>query len=126
MGVVTFHDQFSVNAVVVYGTKPSLTNLHVTPPIYGPAAGPQTIAFTLTTFQNQPVTVTSKFLNQDSLSTLRTVTATAVSPGNVSLTWDGRADNGAWVAPGLYTVTVTVTDSIGNVIQSQILTTIRY
>jgi flagellar hook assembly protein FlgD len=126
MGVVSFREQFAANAIVLHGTKSQLTNLHVTPALYGPATGTQTIAFHLTTFQNQAADVTVTLLNQASHSLLRTLTALNRPAGDIALTWDGRADNGMWVAPGAYTVTVTTTDPIGNVARAQILTTIQY
>jgi hypothetical protein len=44
----------------------------------------------------------------------------------VTLTWDGRADNGMWVAPGVYIVTATAIDAIGNRVSEQILTNVAY
>jgi flagellar hook assembly protein FlgD len=114
------------NAVILYGTKPTITNLRVTPAVYGPAVGTQSITLDLTTYQNQSASVSVSFLNQSSLSTLRTVTAANQVPGPVTIPWDGRADNGMWIAPGFYTITVAVTDPIGNVVSEQLLTTIQY
>jgi hypothetical protein len=117
---------FSKNAIVLYGTKPSVTIVTVTPAAYGPAVGTQTVAFDLAAFQNRVASVTVTFLNQASLSVLRTIALTNQLPGHKTVTWDGRADNGMWVAPGFYTVTVKATDSLGNQVQGQILTTIQY
>jgi hypothetical protein len=117
---------FSKNAIVLYGTKPSVSNVTVTPPIYGPAVGTQTVAFDLLTFQNQAVTVTLTFLNQDSLSILRTIALAGQSPGHKTVSWDGHADSGGLMPPGNYTVTVATVDSLGNQAQGQILTAIQY
>ncbi len=129
-GFLLAHDAggFDKNAVVVFGTKPAITNstVTVTPAFYNPQKGNQTISFGLSTFQNQTVNVTSTFLNQSSLSVLRTINLTNVSPGTVNITWNGKGDNGLWVAPGNYLVTVQVTNSLGNTVSSQILTTVRY
>jgi flagellar hook assembly protein FlgD len=114
------------NAVILYGHTPVVTNVRVTPALFGPAAGVQTVSFDLGTFQNQTVDVTVSFLNQSSLSTLRTIALPAQASGHRTMTWDGRADNGMWVAPGYYTVTVTATDALGNRSVGQILTTILY
>src|SRR5262249_46984125 len=40
---------FSANAVVMYGTRPTIANLKVTPAFFGPAVGPQKLEFDLTT-----------------------------------------------------------------------------
>jgi flagellar hook assembly protein FlgD len=120
-------DELSPNAVVIYGTRPKFTQrASISPALFYPVKGPQTVSYTFTSYQNQPVNVTATFLNQSSLSTLRTMNLANVTPGAKTISWDGKADNGMWVAPGYYTITVKITDSIGNVATSQILTTVRY
>jgi hypothetical protein len=117
---------FSKNAVIVFGTKPTITNLAVSPIQYGPDFGMQSVNMNVTSYQSQPVTLILKFTNMKSKSVLRTITFNNVSPGAVSKQWDGKADGGMKVAPGKYIVTATVTDTVGNQISSQILTTIQY
>ncbi len=124
--VFTGQDAFPKNAVVLYGVKPVVTNLKVTPPVFGPASGGSTVSLDVTSYQSQPVAVTVTFQNQASLSTLRTISLSGQVPGHVAIPWDGRADNGMLVAPGFYTVTATVVDSVGNQVKSQILTNILY
>jgi flagellar hook assembly protein FlgD len=126
IAIASDHKNFSKNAVVVYGTKPVLSAVAVGPPVFGPAVGTQTVWFNLSTYQNQPVDMTITFLNQSSLSILRTLHLTGQMPGTVAAVWDGRADNGMLVAPGSYLVTATVTDGLGNQVSGQILTTIQY
>jgi len=70
--------------------------------------------------------VTVAFYNQSSASVLRSIQLTNQAPGNISVAWDGKADNGMLVAAGYYTVTVTAGDSIGKQTIGQILTTVRY
>ena len=125
VSVTTVRDRFARNAVVVFGTTPTLQNVTITPPVFAVGLATPTVAFDLATYQGQPAHVTVAFLNQTSLSTLRTITLEAVTPGHVSVPWDGRADNGALVAPGLYTITVTATDRIGNRVRGQILATVQ-
>jgi flagellar hook assembly protein FlgD len=126
IAAVSERSAFSANAVVSYGTLPQIAALNVEPAVFGPAAGPQNVGFVLSTYQNKPVDVAITFQNQSSLSILRTVTATGIAPGIVQVPWDGTADNGMLVAPGFYTVTVTVTDAAGNQVTGQILTTVEY
>ena len=126
VGVVISQTNFSKNALVAFGTKPVVTNVRALPPVYGPAVGTQNVEFDLTTYQSQPAEVSVAFFNQASLSTLRTVTGTISGSGHVTIPWDGRADNDMWVAPGRYTITVTVTDARGVQVRGQILTTIQY
>ncbi len=115
-----------IGAVVVWGRVPTITSVHVTPPRYGPLNGTQNLTFTLATYQNQSVPLTITFVNQGSLSTLRTISIPSQAPGPVSLVWDGRADDGSLVAPGPYTITVSTTDSVGNVGIGQVLTRVEY
>ena len=126
VGVVAFRSQFPVNAIVLCGTAPGVGNVTVMPPISSPGNGSQTVAFDLTTYQNSSVGVVIEFMNLDSRSVLRTITLGNQAAGHITASWDGRADNGMFVAPGRYAVTVTVTDSRDNNASGQILTTVQY
>jgi flagellar hook assembly protein FlgD len=125
LSITTIRDRFAKNAVVLFGTKPTVQNVTVTPPVFAPGQAAPTVAFDLGTYQNQLVTVTITSLNQSSLSVLRTMALPGQAPGHLTVPWDGRANNGMLVAPGSYTVTVTAADSIGNQVQGQILATVR-
>ena len=124
--VIKTREDFPKNGIVVFGTRPTVTNVRVTPPVFGPAVGTQVVAFDLSTYQGSAADAELTFLNQESLSVLRRVVMAGVQPGHVTWTWDGRADNGMLVAPGPYTVTVKVLDSLGNTVQGQILAQIQY
>ncbi len=126
VGVLNGQAEFSKNAVVLYGTKPTVTGVRVDPPVLGPILGTQTVSFDFTTYQAQAADVSIEYLNQGSKSILRTILLPGRTPGHVTAVWDGRADNGMLVAPGPYTVTVKVRDVIGNVVNGQILTQIQY
>jgi flagellar hook assembly protein FlgD len=126
VAIVTVTNKFPRNAAVLFGTKPKVQNVKVTPPIFGPAVGTQTIEFDLTTYASQPADVSIALVNLSTNSTLRTLTVTGQAAGHATVSWDGRADNGMLVAPGDYSVVVTVTDQLGNVVRGGILTTIQY
>jgi flagellar hook assembly protein FlgD len=103
-----------------------MTTLVVAPTYYAPTAGQQTVSFFLTSYQSQPVTVRLTVTNLASRSVLRTKTVTGVAPGMASISWDGRADNGMWVAAGRYSLDLLVTDAIGNSASAQTLTIVDY
>jgi flagellar hook assembly protein FlgD len=124
--VMVDRETFPRNAVVAYGTRPTVTSLTVTPNYYGPTAGQQTVSFFLASFQSQPVTVRLTATNLASRSVLRTKTVTGVAPGMASISWDGRGDDGTWVAPGRYALDLFVTDALGNSATAQTLTVVGY
>ena len=125
LSVTTIRDRFARNAVVLFGTTPRVQDVAVNPPAFAVASTTSIVSFDLATYQHQPAGIAITFRNQSSLSTLRTITLPAQLPGHITVPWDGRADNGIFVAPGFYTITVTATDGIGNQVQGQILATVR-
>lgn len=126
VNVIYRDTNFPVNAVVVYGTAPTLTNPFVAPALYNPENGLQSISADLATPYSEVATISVAFINQGSLSTLRTVQLPDQAPGRVTVTWDGRADNGMLVAPGHYTAAITATDVIGNRVTVHSVMTVRY
>jgi flagellar hook assembly protein FlgD len=126
VGIVSGRSRFSQNAVVLFGMKPGVGNVRVNPPVFGPAVGQLAVTFDLGAPQGQAVDIQVKFMNQESLSVLRTLSLPGQSAGAKSVTWDGRAENGMWVAPGAYTVTVEAVDAKGNRAKGQILTQVVY
>jgi flagellar hook assembly protein FlgD len=117
---------FPQNMVLLNGVLPTVTGLGFSPPIYSPDLGTQEIAFDMATPQTGPVTITITYLNQSSLSVLRTITLSNQQTGRVTVDWDGNSDNGTRVATGQYTVTVTATDAAGYQGTGQGLTIVRY
>jgi flagellar hook assembly protein FlgD len=125
IAIVARTDRFPKNALVLFGSKPKLTNVRVTPPIFGPEVSQQSVEFDLA-FTGHPVGVAIEFVNLSTKTVLRTVEVSEQSAGHAVIAWDGRADDGMRVSPGRYNVIVTVTDGIGNVVKSGILTEIQY
>ncbi|PYQ29651.1 MAG: hypothetical protein DMF56_11860 [Acidobacteria bacterium] len=125
--VIRRDDTWPRNLTLVYGTAPQLSNLTISWLVFNPA-GPSVEEFRInaTTFQSRPVTIKGEFKNMAWGSILRTLTTASQSPGQIVLTWNGRADNGAWVAPGVYEATITVTDSAGSSTVIKPLITVRY
>jgi parallel beta-helix repeat protein len=126
VSVTSSRNNFPQNAAVLYGSKPVLTAVTTTPSMFSPAVGPQTIAFDLATYQSQSSSAQLTFRNVSSGSTLRTITLANQSAGHITVSWDGRADNGMWVAAGNYMVTIAITDPIGNVIAGQLAIVVQY
>jgi flagellar hook assembly protein FlgD len=124
LAIVSDRLTFSKNAVVLYGTKPTVANVTVTPPVAWSGAS-QVVAFDVT--GPTPIATRQlKFLNQESLTVLRTITSASCVGTHCTSTWDGKADNGMLVAPGSYTITVSVTDTLGNVASAQDLAFIQF
>ena len=114
------------NAVLVMGTRGTISEVAVQPPYFNPMTGNQNVSFSFTTYGSQTATVTITFLNTESLSVVRTITIPSQAQGVVNVLWDGRSDSGSRVASGTYLVTATVTDPLGNTAKSQILSTVAY
>ncbi len=118
--------------VVLYGTTPAVSGFALSWPVFNPAAATdkesgETFSMNAATFQSHAVILAAALRNLSSGSVLRTVTSSPQPAGAVHLTWDGRADNGAWVAPGLYEATITITDATtGSATTLKPLVTVRY
>ncbi|MGH7490536.1 MAG: FlgD immunoglobulin-like domain containing protein, partial [bacterium] len=129
--VIRRNDTWPRNLTLVYGTAPVVSNFTISSPIFNPAAAPsvtsgETFSMTVATFQSRSVTVTGQFKNISSGSILRAMPTASQPAGQVALSWNGRADNGAWVVPGLYEATITVTDSAGSTAVLTPFITVRY
>src|SRR5262249_7590491 len=125
------NDIWPRNLTLVYGTAPTISGLTISSLIFNPAAATdvengETFSMMATTYQARSVTVTAQFRNVASRSVLRTVTTPSQPAGQVAVSWNGRAENGAWVAAGLYEVTITVKDSAGGSTVLKPLITVRY
>ncbi len=116
------------NAVVLFGSKPTVNNFKALPSIYYAGSGAnQTISFDLTSYQNQPVNGTITVTNHTNGAIIPILTLTNLAPGsNISIPWDGKSAAGNWLPPGGYTLILTVTDSLGNTVNIKNLTRLRY
>jgi flagellar hook assembly protein FlgD len=129
--VVRRNDIWPRSLTLVYGTAPTISNLVISMPVFNPASsaggfGGEVFSISLSTFQSRSVTVKGEFRNLVSNSVLRTTITSPQAAGVATLNWDGRADNGAWVAPGIYQTTITITDSAGSITVLKPLVTVRY
>ena len=130
MTVVRQFDVIDRNATVVYGMAATISVTAIQPPIFNPAAGTTTVGqdyqVAVTSYSNRQVTLKAEFRNASSGSILRTINMGPSAPGNLTIHWDGRADNGEWVAPGQYQVIITATDSAGGSATVKPLVNVRY
>lgn len=126
ISVISNHENLAKNAVVVYGGRPSVTGVSVSPAYFRPDLGPQEVSFLLKTYRGEPASATIAFTNQESLSVLRILRIKDAAPGLVKVTWDGRSDTATLISPGKYTVTVRATDSLGQHASGEILTLVDY
>ena len=122
IAMVSEQDLFSKVAVVLYGSKPSITNLTISPRT-AKVGTSQTVSFIVSPATN--MTAQAQFASQESGTTLRNASWSCTT-GSCSFVWDGKADNGMLVAPGGYTVKASVTDASGNVVSEQALAYIQY
>jgi flagellar hook assembly protein FlgD len=123
------NDIWPKNMTLLYGTAPRITAVSLTPLMFNPAAatpGSQTYQVSLASPTGRAVVISAQFRNTSSMSVLRTITTTASTASQQTFTWNGRADNGDWVAPGLYEVIITATDTAGSASVVRPLTTVRY
>jgi len=129
MTVVRRNDIWPKNLTLLYGTTPRITALSITPLIFNPGASTpagQTYQVSLSSPVARSIGLTVQFRNVQSNSILRTITTAQSTATQQSINWDGRADNGDWVAPGLYEVIITAADSAGSKTVIRPLTTVRY
>lgn len=124
--VISHHEDLARNAIIVYGGRPLVTQLSASPAPYRPDMGAQEVTFSLRTFRNERASALITWMNQESRSVLRTLTLTDVRSGLIRITWDGRGENGARVAPGAYTIMVRVTDALGQEARAETLARLEY
>jgi flagellar hook assembly protein FlgD len=131
LAVIRRDDNWPRNVVVLYGTAPTIANVAVSASIFSPATATATsagldVSFDVTSFQSRSVATTCQFRNTSSGSILRTITLAAQPAGHLTVHWNGRADNGDWVAPAVYEIILTTTDSAGNATTVRPLVTVQY
>ncbi len=124
--VISHHERLPRNGIVVYGGSPRIRDVLVSPTLYRPDSGPQEISFWLTLPAGGRATAVVSITNQESRSCLKRITLPEVMAGRVTTSWDGRTDSGIRSAPGQYTVSVRVTDSLAHAATGEILTVLEY
>ena len=125
IGVNSERTTWPKSVVLLHGTLPVVSDLAVAPLTWSPYSGDQSVTFNVGSYQSEALDVEVSFMNLESKSVLREIVMTGLPVGQVSVAWDGRADNGALVAPGSYVVTVRATTSHG-VASAQVLTRVEY
>jgi flagellar hook assembly protein FlgD len=125
-------DIWPKNVTLLYGSAPTMSSIAFSSPVFNPASAPspltngEVITIVATSPLSRQLSVTAQFRNSTSGSILRTIATPLQSGGSFAISWDGRADNGAWVAPGIYEVIITTTDSAGSATVLRPLLTVRY
>jgi flagellar hook assembly protein FlgD len=125
-------DIWPKNVTLLYGSAPAISSITFSSPVFNPASAPsplangETITIVATSPLSRQLSATAQFRNSTSGSILRTIATPLQSGGSFAISWDGRADNTAWVAPGIYEVTITITDSAGSATVIKPLITVRY
>ena len=116
------------NVVLLTGTAPKISVFDIQPMYFFNPGGPVTQNFIVdvTSPAGRPVSISAQFRNMSSLSVLRTITLPASTAAQQTLSWNGRADNGAFVAPGTYEVILKATDSAGGTATVKPLVMVRY
>lgn len=109
------------NMTVVYGTAPVITDVAIAPRMFSPPSVPlpesaQTFTLSVTSFNHRTVKATAYFHSMDLGHRLRTIITPLMPDGELTFTWDGRADDPlqTLVAPGHYAVTIIVEDENGS------------
>lgn len=125
-------DIWPKNLALAYGLAPLMSNLTINPILFNPASIPLplagqelrvnvTIASAATT-----ASLRAELRNRSSGSILRTITTSPAPSGSQAVVWDGRADNGVFVAAGIYDVTLTAIDSLGGTAVLKPMVIVRY
>jgi len=134
-GGITFirrTDIWPKNVTLLYGSAPAISSITFSSPVFNPASAPtplangEVITIVAASPLSRQLSVTAQFRNSTSGSILRTIATPFQGGGSFQISWDGRADNGAWVAPGIYEVIITATDSAGSATVLKPLITVRY
>jgi|GEM_PF-804730 len=132
--LITFRrgDIWPKNVVFAFGMAPRLSTLTITPILFNPGSSPfplagQELRVNIATGNAAwSASLKAEFRNRSSGAVLRTITTGQAAAGSQAVVWNGRADNGAFVAPGIYDVTLTATDSVGGTAVLKPVVIIRY
>jgi flagellar hook assembly protein FlgD len=118
IAVIRRNDNWPRNVTLLYAGGPTITGATTSKVYFSPVAGTAgnalTYQVTLSFAPPRTATLTAQVRNLESHSILRTVTGTASTATTQSIAWDGRADNGDFVAPGEYEIIITASDQYGS------------
>jgi len=131
LAVIRRDDNWPRNVVLLFGTAPTISNVALSSSMFSPASATTIssgldVSFDVAAFQSRSITTTCQFRNTSSGSTLRTITLAAQPAGHLTVHWNGRADNGDWVAPAVYEIILTTTDSAGNATTVRPMVPVQY
>ena len=107
----------TANGVVVYGSRPEITNIAADPNYYDPSyhadepVGFRSVTVSYTLSQNADITLRVYDMNNN---LVRTIVQSGVPAGSNTITWDGKNDAGEFMVDKGYKLGLKAADSMGS------------